>query len=146
MTQRAKEILNQHAMLYKKYFGQCVGHVVRSTSQKTKHEFTDPWLLSKLFGDAMKYAKIVDENGKPRFTFHALRHWCASHWVRALEGDWQQAAQWLGHKNASMTMDTYGHCLDPAEAREKFQRMPDWLEPVLEIDAIGAPLVRPALP
>jgi hypothetical protein len=62
-------------------------------------------------------------------------------------------AKWLGHKNASMTLDIYGHCLDDPEAREKFERMPDWLSPIVEIDApvqsrrpiqITEPLALPA--
>jgi hypothetical protein len=37
-----------------------------------------------------------------------------------------------------MTLDVYGHCLDDPEAREKFQKMPDWLVPVIQLDAPSA--------
>jgi hypothetical protein len=89
---------------------------------------------------------------KPKFSFHALRHWCASHWMKTT-GDVHQVAKWLGHKNASTTLDVYGHCLDDPEAREKFERMPDWLSPIFELDApvqsrrpiqITEPLALPA--
>jgi hypothetical protein len=53
-------------------------------------------------------------------------------------------AKWLGHKHASVTLNTYGHAMDDAVGRERFLAMPDWLDPVIEIGGPATP--APALP
>ena len=46
--------------------------------------------------------------GRPRFRFHALRHFAASLWIA--EGVKQKRIQeWMGHKSITLTFDTYGH-------------------------------------
>jgi hypothetical protein len=55
------------------------------------------------------------------------------------------AKTWLGHKNASMTLDTYGHCIDDPEARERFERMPDWLAPIVQLEGPPVKIVGPTL-
>jgi Phage integrase family len=149
-TPRARDIINEHAELYKQLEGKCVGPVLKSRDM----EYLRPHMVSAWFTEVMLEAGLVKPGTKkrPKFTFHALRHWCASHWMKTI-GDVHQVAKWLGHKNASMTLDIYGHCLDDPEAREKFERMPDWLSPIVEIDApvqsrrpiqITEPLALPA--
>ena len=51
---------------------------------------------------------IVDDEGKPRFTFHALRHAAASLFI---EQGWQpkKIMDVIGHSSIQMTFDTYGH-------------------------------------
>jgi integrase len=148
-TPRARDIINEHAELYKQQEGKCVGSVLKTRDM----EYLRPHMVSAWFTEVMLEAGLVRPGTKkqPKFTFHALRHWCASHWMKTT-GDVHQVAKWLGHKNASMTLDIYGHCLDDSEAREKFERMPDWLNPIVEIDAplqrrpiqITEPLALPA--
>jgi integrase len=139
-TLRAQEILERHAIFYKQTEGRCVGPVLKIRGGKP----LDPRMVSLWFTEVMSECGLIKPDTKrPKFTFHALRHWCASHWMKATNGDVHQVAKWLGHKNASMTLDVYGHCLDDPEAREKFLRIPDWLDPIVEIDAPSRPLTIP---
>ena len=141
-TFRVRNILDEHAVLYKELFGKCVGHVIRSSRPNAIHDFTAPHEISNIFRSTLRGAGLVKEDGKsPKFSLHALRHWCASNWVKHL--DIHRVSKMLGHSNASMTLDTYGYYIDDPETREKFERMPDWLDPPIEIGASGR---RPALP
>lgn len=137
-TLRARQLIDEYAEIYKQLEGKCVGPVLKSRDR----DHLGPEMVSQWFREVMIETGLVKPGTQvPKFSFHALRHWCASHWMKATHGDVHQVAKWLGHKNASMTLDIYGHCLDDPEAREKFQRIPDWLDPIVEIDA-PAP-VRP---
>ena len=140
LTIRAQEILEEHAIIYKDFFGKLVGHVVRNDR---KGDFIPGARINPMFAAVMEEAGVVKEDGTPKFTFHALRHWCASHWMRATGGDVHLVAKWLGHKHPSVTLNTYGHALDDAAGRERFLQMPDWLDPTVEI---GGPAARPSLP
>ena len=140
LTIWAQEILEEHAVIYKEFFGKLVGHVVRNDR---KGEFIGGARISAMFDPLMKDAGLVKEDGPAKFTFHALRHWCAAHWMRST-GDVHLVAKWLGHKHASVTLNTYGHCLDDVAGRERFLAMPDWLDPVIEIGGPATP--APALP
>jgi integrase len=140
LTIRAQEIFEEHAVIYKEFFGKLVGHVVRNDR---KGEFIPGAKVNPMFAPVMSKAGLVNKDGKPKFTFHALRHWCAAHWLRATGGDVHLVAKWLGHKHASVTLNTYGHALDDAAGRERFLQMPDWLDPIIEI---GGPAARPSLP
>lgn len=138
-TPAARGIINEHAEVYKETYGKCVGFVLRSR----RRDYFAPNDISQKFSDAMRECGLVDPGtNQIKFTAHAGRHWCASHWLKSL-GDVHQTTKWMGHQNASMTMDIYGHCLDDPEAREKFQRIPDWLSPVVQLDA---PLATRPLP
>jgi integrase len=144
-TLRAREIINEHAEIYKRLEGKCVGSVLKSRDM----DYLRPNMVNTWFREAMRETGLVKPGTqKPKFSFHALRHWCASHWMKATGGDVHQVAKWMGHKNASMTLDIYGHCLDDAEARAKFERMPDWLDPIVELDApmIARPIQITELP
>jgi hypothetical protein len=90
----------------------------------------------------MSEAGIVGENGKPKFSYHGLRHWFGAFWTK--HTDVHEAKTWLGHKHASTTLDVYGFHIDDAEGRAKFEATPDWLSPPIETGAIAAP-TRPAL-
>ena len=141
-TFRVRNILDEHAVLYKELFGKCIGHVIRSSRPNALHDFTAPHEISNIFRSTLRGAGLVKEDGKsPKFSLHALRHWCASNWVKHL--DIHRVSKMLGHSNASMTLDTYGYYIDDPETREKFERMPDWLDTPIEIGASGR---RPALP
>jgi hypothetical protein len=59
--------------------------------------------------------------------------------MKSTKGDIHQVKKWLGHKNASLTLDVYGHCIDDPESRAKFERMPDWLVPVQETGSLPTP-------
>jgi hypothetical protein len=52
-----------------------------------------------------------------------------------------QVSKWLGHGNARVTLEAYGHCIHDPEVHARFLRMPNWLYgPERE-----APVVVPAL-
>ena len=141
-TFRVRKILDEHAILYKDLFGKCIGYVIRSTRPNCLHDFIPPHELSSIFRRALRRAGLVKEDGKsPKFSLHKLRHWSASSWVKHL--DIHRVSKMLGHSNASMTLDTYGYYIDDPDTREKFERMPDWLDPPIEI---GASSRQPALP
>ncbi|ASP34090.1 site-specific integrase [Labrenzia sp. VG12] len=62
----------------------------------------------------LKNADITDSNGKPKFSFHALRHAAASLYI---EQGWpaKKIQTLLGHASITMTFDVYGHLFDNAE-------------------------------
>ncbi|AMG74215.1 tyrosine-type recombinase/integrase [Sphingopyxis granuli] len=59
----------------------------------------------------------LDDKGRPvmtpRYGIHALRHACASGWIK--QGvDLKRLTTWLGHSSVQMSIDVYGHLLsDP---------------------------------
>lgn len=57
---------------------------------------------------------IVNKSGKPKYTFHALRHAAASLFI---EQGWQpkRIQAIMGHASVTMTMDTYGHLFPDPE-------------------------------
>lgn len=66
---------------------------------------------------------IVDENGDPKFGFHALRYAAASLFI---EQGWtaKKIQTILGHSQITMTMDVYGHLFEsPEEDVELFAKM-----------------------
>jgi integrase len=141
-TPAGRAWIDEHAQVYKEFYGKCVGPVLRSR----RRDYLLPQEVSRIFRNAMRACGLADSNtNQIKFTHHAGRHWCASHWMKST-ADAHQSAKWLGHKNVSMTLDVYGHCLDDPEAREKFQRIPDWLSPIVELDAPSAtrPIALPA--
>ena len=59
-------------------------------------------------------AGVVDENGKPKYALHALRHfyasWCINRKVDGgLELPLKMVQARLGHASIQITADTYGH-------------------------------------
>jgi integrase len=68
-----------------------------------KGEFIGGARISHMFDPLMKEAGLVKDDGRAKFTFHALRHWCCSHWMRATGGDVNLVAKWAGHKHPSVT-------------------------------------------
>ncbi|MEP4702402.1 MAG: site-specific integrase, partial [Parasphingorhabdus sp.] len=57
---------------------------------------------------------ITDENGNPKFSFHALRHAAASLFI---EQNWppKKIQALLGHSSINMTMDVFGHLFESPE-------------------------------
>ena len=73
---------------------------------------------------------IVDGAGRPKFSFHALRHAAASLFI---EQNWppKKIQTLLGHASINMTMDVYGHLFEsPEEDVELFAK--------LEVDLMAA--------
>jgi integrase len=63
----------------------------------------------------MLECRIVDGEGAPRFSLHALRHAAASLFI---EQGWppKKIQTMLGHSSITMTYDVYGHLFhDPAK-------------------------------
>jgi integrase len=71
-------------------------------------------LLRWVFGPAQIAAGVVTAGGKPKYSFHALRHfyasWCINRRVDGgLELPLKVVQARLGHASIQMTADTYGH-------------------------------------
>ena len=66
---------------------------------------------------------IVDDEGKQKFSFHALRHAAASLYI---EQNWtpKKVQILLGHSSIMMTMDVYRHLFaNPGGDLEKFAKL-----------------------
>ena len=71
-------------------------------------------LLRRMFGPAQTKAEVVTAAGKPKYGFHALRHfyasWCINRRVDGgLELPLKVVQARLGHASVQMTADRYGH-------------------------------------
>ncbi len=72
-------------------------------------------ISNRIFIPLMHKAKIVDADGVPKFSLHALRHAAASLFI---EQGWppKKIQTMLGHSSITMTYDVYGHLFhDPAK-------------------------------
>ena len=78
LTLEVQQVLNEHAKVYGEHFGTCVGHVIRNN---TGAPFISPKTIGERFERIMLLAGLCNADGKPKFTFHALRHYAASWWV-----------------------------------------------------------------
>jgi len=72
----------------------------------------------------MKAARIVDKDGEPKYTPHALRHffasWCINPKARGgREVPPKQVQYLLGHSTISMTFDIYGHMFPSESNRDE---------------------------
>ena len=70
------------------------------------------------FGPLQVECGIVDEDGKPKYGMHALRHWYASHLI-GLGYDIKKIQTYMGHASAMMTLDVYGHLLPSEDDHER---------------------------
>ena len=84
-------------------------------------------ILSRGFEPAQVAAKVVDEEGKPKYALHALRHFYASWCINrkqdgGLELPIKVVQERLGHATINLTADVYGHLFpssdDGTELRE----------------------------
>lgn len=72
-------------------------------------------IYNRVFKPLMTGCDIVDSDGTPRFSMHALRHAAASLFI---EQGWppKKIQTMLGHSSITMTYDVYGHLFhDPAK-------------------------------
>ncbi len=69
-----------------------------------------PGALSDAWRDAVRWRKL------PKVTFHALRHSHASALIAA-GVDILAISRRLGHANASITLNVYGHLIEQNEAK-----------------------------
>lgn len=72
-------------------------------------------IFNRVFKPLMLTCGVVDEDGAPRFSLHALRHAAASLFI---EQGWppKKIQTMLGHSSITMTFDVYGHLFhDPAK-------------------------------
>jgi len=66
------------------------------------------------FGRLQRRAGVVDDAGRPKYVFHALRHFFASGMIQlGYTSKWLQVA--MGHENIVMTLGTYGHLFPETE-------------------------------
>jgi integrase len=68
---------------------------------------------------------LVGEGGRPRYSFHALRHAAASLFIAHLGWTPKRVQSVLGHSSITMTFDRYGHLFEDrdgdAEAMKKLE-------------------------
>ena len=82
-------------------------------------------LFHRFFKPLMIDCEIVNEEGKPRFSFHAIRHATASLFI---EQGWtpKKIQMLMGHSTIQMTFDCYGHLFEDSagdlERMAKVQR------------------------
>ena len=63
----------------------------------------------------MEKVGLVDQDGRPKYRFHALRHVAASLLIE--QGEQPKVIQEImGHASITMTYDTYGHLFDKGNA------------------------------
>lgn len=76
------------------------------------------FFYSKKFKPMLIKCEIVDKDGKPRVTFHALRHFAASLFI---EQGWhpKKVQDAMGHSSITVTYDTYGHLFPTPEDDQK---------------------------
>jgi integrase len=80
-------------------------------------------LTRRVWYPLQQAAGLVDENGKPLFDFHTLRHYAASVWIAAGFSPKRLQAL-LGHSSIQMTFDRYGHLFPSVEDdHAKFARI-----------------------
>jgi integrase len=81
-------------------------------------------ILNRVWGPLQRSCAITDDNGKGRYTFHALRHAAASLFIAHLGWTAKRVQSVLGHASISMTFDRYGHLFsDPAGDREAMKKL-----------------------
>jgi integrase len=74
-------------------------------------------------GKAQKAAGVIKATGKPKYTFHSLRHFFASVGIAA-GFDPKRLQVILGHSSIKMTFDVYGHLFPtPEEDRDRMARI-----------------------
>ena len=49
--------------------------------------------------------------GVPRYSWHALRHYAISAWLKSCGGNFKLVQCWAGHSALTLTLDTYGHLI-----------------------------------
>jgi integrase len=61
----------------------------------------------------MKKAGVIDKEGEPKYSPHALRHffasWCINRRPEGRELPPKEVQALLGHSSITMTLDVYGH-------------------------------------
>jgi integrase len=71
-------------------------------------------IVSRGFYPTQIAAGLVGEDGKPKYGFHALRHFFAS-WVAERGFSHKKVQALLGHSSIQMTFDRYGHLFPSLE-------------------------------
>ncbi len=71
-------------------------------------------IANRGFYALQRSAKIVNDAGKPKYGFHALRHFFAS-WAIAQGFSPKRVQDLLGHSSIQMTFDVYGHLFPSLE-------------------------------
>jgi integrase len=64
-----------------------------------------------------RFQSFVRKAGVPRYTLHDLRHWNISNKVADPDLDVATVSSEAGHRNLTMTLDTYSHVLQRAQVR-----------------------------
>jgi integrase len=81
-------------------------------------------ILNRVWGPLQLDCDITDDDGKPRFTFHSLRHAAASLFIAHLNWTPKRVQSVLGHASITMTFDRYGHLFADHEGdREAMKKL-----------------------
>ena len=65
--------------------------------------------MADFFSGPMEFAGLLDADGKPKFTMHALRHYSISKYLQQLP--LTHVKELAGHASVKTTSDVYGHVL-----------------------------------
>jgi integrase len=60
----------------------------------------------------------VKAGATSRYSFHGLRHFAISSWLKTCNGDFKAVQIRAGHATLALTLDTYGHLLDVNDAAQ----------------------------
>jgi len=87
--------------------------------------------LQRSCKSVMRRARIVDKNGKAKYSMHAFRHffasWCLNRRPEGRELPPKTVQALLGHSSIVMTMDTYGHLFPSSSDRAELAQSADTL-------------------
>jgi integrase len=81
-------------------------------------------ILKRVWGPLQRSCAITDDNGKARYSFHAIRHAAASLFIATLGWTPKRTQAVLGHASITMTFDRYGHLFADYEGdREAMKKL-----------------------
>ena len=77
-------------------------------------------IANRWLAPVQKAAGVVDEDGKPKYSVHALRHLCISTWIAEQTFDLKTIQTYAGHiSSLQITTDVYGHFIPRDDVNDR---------------------------
>jgi integrase len=76
-------------------------------------------IASRWLAPVQKAAGVVDEDGRPKYSVHALRHLCISTWIAEQTFDLKTTQVYAGHSSLQITTDVYGHFIPRDDVNDR---------------------------
>jgi transposase-like protein len=105
-------ILHKVLTDYRAFLGSWSGPLFRDRNGKRR---SSGWISDRV-AETMVAVGLVDENGKPKYSPHALRHFAGSLWIEA-DISLEVIKDWLGHKSVRTTEQIYIHEINARRSR-----------------------------